>query len=76
VYVVINSHRRKSLSKLWYSILGKSRIEGPNDLHTPELLNTIVAFGLSNQKLTLKVGVPVMLLRNIDQSFGMCSELD
>lgn len=42
-------------------------------MHTPEFLNIIVATGLSNHKLTLNVGVPIMLLSNIDQSFGMCN---
>ncbi|KEH29149.1 PIF1-like helicase [Medicago truncatula] len=40
------------------------------DINTPEFLSTIVASGLPNQKLRLKVGVPVMLLRNIDE-FGI-----
>jgi len=44
-----------------------------DDVHTPEFLNTIVASGLPNHKLRLKVGVPVMLLRNIDQSLGLCN---
>jgi len=42
------------------------------DVHTPEFLNTIVASGLPNHKLRLKVGVPVMLLRNLDQQYGLC----
>ena len=36
-------------------------------------LNTINAFGLPNHKLTLKVGVPVMLLRNLDITAGLCN---
>ena len=43
------------------------------DIYTPEFLNNISASGLPNHKLTLKVGVPVMLLRNIDQSEGLCN---
>jgi ATP-dependent DNA helicase PIF1 len=38
----------------------------PDDVHTPEFLNTISAYGLPNHKITLKVGVPVMLLKNLD----------
>jgi len=44
-----------------------------DDIHTPEFLNTIVASRLPNHKLHLKVGVPVMLLRNIDQGLGLCN---
>jgi len=40
---------------------------------TPEFLNDIKCSGMPNHKLSLKVGVPVMLLRNIDQSAGLCN---
>ncbi|XP_019261624.1 PREDICTED: ATP-dependent DNA helicase PIF1-like [Nicotiana attenuata] len=40
-------------------------------VHTPEFLNTIKCSGVPNHALTLKVGIPVMLLRNIDQSAGL-----
>ncbi|KAJ1701662.1 hypothetical protein LUZ63_001441 [Rhynchospora breviuscula] len=43
------------------------------DLHTmypPDILNTITVGSLPCHKLTLKIGVPVMLLRNMDQSKG------
>ncbi|AES72814.1 PIF1-like helicase [Medicago truncatula] len=43
-------------------------------VHTPEFLNTINTPGLPNHKLRLKVGVPVMLLRNIDQRSGLCND--
>ncbi|KAM3268721.1 ATP-dependent DNA helicase pif1-like [Capsicum chacoense] len=42
-------------------------------VHTPEFLNTIKCSGVSNHAITLKVGVPVMLLRNIEQSEGLCN---
>lgn len=48
-------------------------IDTPDDVHTPEFLNTITALGHPNHKLTLKVGVPIMLLRNIDQFSGLCN---
>jgi ATP-dependent DNA helicase PIF1 len=50
----------------------KTGMDAVNDVHTSEFLNTIVASGLSNHKLRLKVGVPVML-RNIDKSLGLCN---
>ncbi|XP_047258538.1 ATP-dependent DNA helicase PIF1-like [Capsicum annuum] len=42
-------------------------------VHTPEFLNTIKCSGIPNHAITLKVGVPVMLLRNIDQTAGLCN---
>ena len=42
-------------------------------MHIVEILNQITASGLPNHKLLLKVGIPVMLLRNIDQSAGLCN---
>ncbi|KAM3303474.1 ATP-dependent DNA helicase pif1 isoform X1 [Capsicum chacoense] len=44
-----------------------------DQVHTPEFLNSIKCSGISNHSITLKVGVPVMLLRNIDQSSGLCN---
>ncbi|XP_052621074.1 uncharacterized protein LOC111890589 [Lactuca sativa] len=43
----------------------------PN-LYSPDILNGLKVSGLPNHKLILKVGVPVMLLRNIDQKNGLC----
>ncbi|KAM3265884.1 hypothetical protein P3L10_002878 [Capsicum annuum] len=42
------------------------------DMHTPEFLNSIKYSGIPKYSITLKVGVPVMLLRNIEQSAGLC----
>nr|XP_016503039.1 PREDICTED: uncharacterized protein LOC107821146 [Nicotiana tabacum] len=42
-------------------------------VHTPEFLNTIKCSGVPNHALTLKVGIPLMLLRNIGQSAGLCN---
>ncbi|KAF1895183.1 hypothetical protein Lal_00022682 [Lupinus albus] len=35
---------------------------------TPEFLNSLATSQLPNHKIKLKVGTPVMLLRNLDQS--------
>ena len=37
------------------------------------VLNGFKASRISNHKLTLKIGVPVMLLRNIEQTKGLCN---
>jgi len=50
-----------------------SMVNRVEDVHTPEFLNTITASGLPNHKIKLKVGVPVMLLRNLDQNAGLCN---
>lgn len=41
-----------------------------DDLYTPKFLNSI---RLSGHHLKLKVGAPIMLLRNIDKSIGLCN---
>ncbi|XP_025678130.1 uncharacterized protein [Arachis hypogaea] len=43
------------------------------DAFSPEILNRINCSGLPPHKLVLKVGAPVMLLRNIDQTNGLCN---
>ncbi|XP_022019643.1 uncharacterized protein LOC110919688 [Helianthus annuus] len=42
-------------------------------LFPPDVLNKMHLSGLPNHKLVLKVGAPVMLLRNIDQTNGLCN---
>ncbi|KAD6119309.1 hypothetical protein E3N88_10580 [Mikania micrantha] len=44
-----------------------------HNLYSPDVLNGLKLSGLPNHKLQLKVGVPVMLLRNIDQRNGLCN---
>jgi ATP-dependent DNA helicase PIF1 len=48
-----------------------SEVQG--EWFTTESLNEIKCSGIPNHKLTLKVGVPVMLMRNIDQAGGLCN---
>ncbi|XP_076927824.1 uncharacterized protein LOC143591528 [Bidens hawaiensis] len=42
-------------------------------LYSPDILNGLKLSGLPNHKLVLKVGVPVRLLRNLDQKGGLCN---
>ncbi|XP_031126314.1 uncharacterized protein LOC116028641 [Ipomoea triloba] len=44
-----------------------------SDMHTLEFLNGLKASGIPNHALTLKVGSPIMLLRNIDHALGLCN---
>lgn len=43
------------------------------EIYSSDFLSSIKCSGLPNHKLRLKVGVPIMLLRNIDQSSGLCN---
>ncbi|XP_022032410.1 uncharacterized protein LOC110933499 [Helianthus annuus] len=42
-------------------------------LYSPDVLNGLKISGLPNHRLVLKVGVALMLLRNIDQRNGLCN---
>jgi ATP-dependent DNA helicase PIF1 len=48
-------------------------INSPDQILTPEFLNTVKSSVLLNHELNLKVGVPFMLLSNIDQLLGLCN---
>ena len=43
------------------------------DWFTPEFLNDMKCSGIPNHRLRLKIGVLVMLLRNIDQANELCN---
>ncbi|XP_058763805.1 uncharacterized protein LOC131637240 [Vicia villosa] len=53
----------------------KSEIHDTNvvDILIPEFLSSLSTSGLPNHHIKLKVGTPVMLMRNIDQSEGLCN---
>jgi ATP-dependent DNA helicase PIF1 len=44
-----------------------------DELYNTEYLNSITISNFPHHKLILKVGCPVMLLRNIDQTIGLCN---
>jgi ATP-dependent DNA helicase PIF1 len=64
---LISSEEKTYLS---YDTPNARNVDGDavDDVHTPEFLNTISVLGFINHKLRLKVGVSVMLLRNLDQN--------
>ncbi|XP_022004511.1 ATP-dependent DNA helicase PIF1-like [Helianthus annuus] len=63
--------------KIYLSSDSLSEFEQQTDLNMalfpPDVLNKLHLSGLPNHKLVLKVGAPVMLLRNIDQTNGLCN---
>ncbi|XP_042009054.1 uncharacterized protein LOC121757599 [Salvia splendens] len=51
-----------------------STSNGSAEIHSVEFLNNLKCSGTPNHELLLKVGTPVMLLRNIDHSNGLCND--
>ncbi|XP_019189729.1 PREDICTED: uncharacterized protein LOC109184141 [Ipomoea nil] len=71
------SHLHVAKSKTYFSCDTVCKSDSSDgilaDVHTLEFLNGLRASGIPNHALTLKVGSPVMLLRNIDHSMGLCN---
>jgi ATP-dependent DNA helicase PIF1 len=44
-----------------------------DSLYPVEFLNILQFSGIANHKLELKVGVPILLLRNLNQLIGLCN---
>jgi hypothetical protein len=44
-----------------------------DSLYPVEFLNTLQFGGIANHKLELKVGVPILLLRKLNKSIGLCN---
>ena len=42
-------------------------------MYPRDFLNSLKFLGIPNHKLKLKVGLPIMLLRNLNQSAGLCN---
>ncbi|KAF7811768.1 ATP-dependent DNA helicase PIF1-like [Senna tora] len=48
-------------------------VQSLEDIYTPKILNSLRCSGVSNHVLKLKVGTPIMLLRNLDRSMSLCN---
>ncbi|CAN1274858.1 ATP-dependent DNA helicase PIF1 [Linum perenne] len=59
-----------SSDSIQYEAANQSEIEAE---FPPEFLNSLRIGNFPDHELKLKVGVPVILLRNIDQSMGLCN---
>ena len=51
-----------------------SAIDDPHNYYPSEFLNTLTPNGLPPHVLKLKIGCPIILLRNIDPANGLCNE--
>ena len=45
-----------------------------SDMEPPELLHSLKISGLPKDYLELKVGGPIILLKNLNQSIGLCKD--
>ena len=50
-----------------------STVEDEDMLYPTEFLNSLTFSGIPDHELRLKIGLPVMLMRNINQSAGLCN---
>jgi len=69
------SHMYLSVNSLTPTKEGASVATGVSmdSLYLVEFLNTLQFNGIANHELELKVGVPILLLRNLNQSIGLCN---
>ncbi|KAL6501224.1 hypothetical protein OROHE_024871 [Orobanche hederae] len=75
---MVNEYMNQSELKTYYSSDSTCRSDDCDsellrDIHTTEFLNSISASGVPSHILNLKIGVPIMLMRNIDHSSGLCN---
>jgi len=69
------SHMYLSANSLTPTEEGASAAAGisMDSLYPLEFLDTLQFSGITNHELELKVGVPILLLRNLNQSIGLCN---
>ena len=62
---------------IYYSSDSISKTDAENsafeELYDIEFLNTIKCSGIPHHKFSLKIGVPIMLIRNVDQASDLCN---
>jgi ATP-dependent DNA helicase PIF1 len=58
-----------------YVFLSADRIveDGGRDIYPPEYLNCVEVANLPHHELKIKIGTPVILLRNLNPSAGLCN---
>ncbi|KAM3325589.1 hypothetical protein P3S67_000714 [Capsicum chacoense] len=71
--ISLNYGRKKSYLSSDTIYMSDHSFTSLGHVYPPEFLNSIKCSGIPNHSITLKVGVPVMLLRNIHQSAGLCN---
>ncbi|GKC60962.1 ATP-dependent DNA helicase PIF1-like protein, partial [Tanacetum coccineum] len=76
----INSHVLASMSGEMHELLSADTICSTTDnledmqiMYPPEFLNTLRFSGVPNHKLELKIGAPIILLRNTGLQRGLCN---
>jgi hypothetical protein len=81
----VNNVILKSLSEESHTYLSANSLTPTNEgasvaagvsmdsLYLVEFLNILQFSGIANHELELKVGVPILLLRNLNQSIGLCN---
>jgi ATP-dependent DNA helicase PIF1 len=69
------SHMYLSANSLTPTEEGASVVAGVSmdSLYLVEFLNILQFSSIANHELELKVGVPILLLRNLNQSIGLCN---
>ncbi|KAF1859004.1 hypothetical protein Lal_00000827 [Lupinus albus] len=72
VLSIIPSEEKEYLSSDEVDMFDVNNVETINIL-TLEFLNKLSTSGLPNHKIWLKVGTPIMLLRNLDQAERLCN---
>ncbi|KAK1365937.1 ATP-dependent DNA helicase [Heracleum sosnowskyi] len=53
---------------------GSSTSEADEVLYPPEFLNSLKFSGMPNHEIKVKIGAPVMLLRNLNAKKGLCND--